>query len=172
MGHTDSQQVLGAAGIGILVNKPNVIVRNVTVTAGIMGYRIRTHRTARFDGVNASSNSGNGIDLESSSGVDINGSEVSGNGFGIYLQSSTDGMTLTNSRVTGNSQSGIYFYNANGNTVYNNYFNNANNVNYYPTSGDIWNTTLTPGTNIVGGFMAWRELLGSAGRHGLFAESR
>ena len=41
---------------------------------------------------------------------------------------STNDMTLTNSRVTGNSQSGIYLNYANGNTVYNNYFNNVNNI--------------------------------------------
>ena len=70
----------------------------------------------------------------------------------LGLSTSTNDMTLTDSRVTGNSQSGISFDNTNGNTVYNNYFNNVNNINYYYTpSGDIWNTTLTPGTNIVGG---------------------
>ena len=127
MGHTI--QGLGSGGTtGILVTKANVTVRNVTVTDWYYGISYQNTQYGTIDGVNASSNA-----------------------FGSYLHSTND-MTLTNSRVTGNSQSGISFDNTNGNTVYNNYFNNVNNVNYYYTpSGDIWNTTLTPGTNIVGG---------------------
>ena len=170
MGHTI--QGLGSGGAtGILVNKPNVIVKNVTVTGWYTGISYQSAPNGGIEGVNVSSNSWNGIDLESSSGVDINGSEVSGNSNGIYLVSSSDGMTLTDSRVTGNSGVGIYVYSASDITVYNNYFNNPTNVgNNYPTSGDIWNTTLTPGTNIMGGSWIGGNYWAAAGRHGLLAE--
>ena len=83
MGHT--VQGLGSGGTtGILVTKANVTVRNVTVTDWYYGISYQNTQYGTIDGVNASSNA-----------------------FGSYLHSTND-MTLTNSRVTGNSQSGIY----------------------------------------------------------------
>ena len=84
MGHT--VQGLGSGGTtGILVTKANVTVRNVTVTDWYYGISYQNTQYGTIDGVNASSNA-----------------------FGSYLHSTND-MTLTNSRVTGNSQSGISF---------------------------------------------------------------
>ena len=79
-------------------------MRNVTVTDWYYGISYQNTQYGTIEGVNASSNA-----------------------YGIGL-SSTNDMTLTDSRVTGNSQSGIYLNSANDNTIYNNYFNNVNNI--------------------------------------------
>jgi len=42
-------------------------------------------------------------------------------------------------------------YDAYNNYFYNNFFNNTNNIAIYATGNNSWNTTLTNGTNIVGG---------------------
>ncbi|MBA7521070.1 hypothetical protein ES705_13171 [subsurface metagenome] len=44
---------------------------------------------------------------------------------------------------------GIYLSSSSNNLIYNNYFNNTNNA--YDDGNNIWNTTKTEGTNIIGG---------------------
>ncbi len=72
---------------------------------------------------------------------------------GIYLDTSSNNNNLTGNWITGNRNYGISLTGSStGNTIYNNYFNNTNNT-YVSTdsTGNIWNTTPTPGINIVGG---------------------
>jgi len=57
--------------------------------------------------------------------------------------------TLTNNTCSNNSQYGIELMWSSNNTIYNNYFNNTNNV--YDDETNIWNTIKTLGTNIIGG---------------------
>ena len=69
---------------------------------------------------------------------------------GIFL-SGSDNANITGNTVTGNSQYGIRLIGSN-NLIYNNYFNNTNNsLVSADSTGNIWNTTPTPGTNIIGG---------------------
>jgi parallel beta-helix repeat protein len=152
MGHKIDGSGSGGGQDGIDVTKFNVTVRNVTVTNwGAQGIYYNNAPNGTIEGVNVSNCANVGILLASaSSGVAVNGSRVSGSSNGIYTQW-TDSVTLTNNWVTGNTGSGIYLYFSNGNTIYNNYFNNSNNIGGYYSNPDYWNTTLTPGTNIVGG---------------------
>ncbi|MCZ7382037.1 MAG: PGF-pre-PGF domain-containing protein [Candidatus Methanoperedens sp.] len=70
------------------------------------------------------------------------------NSVGIVLKFSSSN-TLTNNNASSNSVNGIYLTSSNDNTIYNNYFNNTNNSK--DDGNNIWNTTKTPGINIVGG---------------------
>jgi parallel beta-helix repeat protein len=118
---------------------------------------------------NASSNY-YGIVLQSSSNNTLTNNNASDNAYGIYLQSSSNNNTLTNNTasdnyhgiylssssnntLTNNTASdndyGIYLSSSSSNTIYNNYFNNTNNA--CDDGNNIWNTTPTAGTNILGG---------------------
>jgi parallel beta-helix repeat protein len=67
---------------------------------------------------------------------------------GIYLNDSS-GITVTGNNASNNTN-GINLLNSNDNLIYNNYFNNTNNV-LTDSSVNYWNTTRQPGTNIIGG---------------------
>ena len=128
MGHRIEAGNAGS-GTGIQVSKPNVTVKNVTVT----GWSSGIYYTNAPDG-------------------SITNTTVSSNSYGINIQSSGD--TITGNRLTGNSY-GVFFNNGltwvyTSNHIFNNYFNNSNNV-YGLDGNNIWNTTQTAGTNIIGG---------------------
>src|SRR5659263_16149 len=69
--------------------------------------------------------------------------------YGIFLNSASNNNTLTNNTANSNSNRGIYLSSASNNTIYNNYFNNTNNA--WDDGSNVWNTTITSGTNIIGG---------------------
>ncbi|MCZ7402396.1 MAG: right-handed parallel beta-helix repeat-containing protein [Candidatus Methanoperedens sp.] len=60
----------------------------------------------------------------------------------------------TNSNIqninASNNDGGIYLYSSSNNNIYNNIFNNTNNIGI-SNSISTWNTTKTPGNNIIGG---------------------
>ena len=104
---------------------------------------------------NTASGNNYGIYLYSSSNYNIltnnntlTNNTVSNNDYGIFLVSSSNN-TLTNNTASNNSQYGILLYSSSSNTIYNNYFSNTNNA--YDNGNNIWNTTSTTGTNIIGG---------------------
>jgi len=66
---------------------------------------------------------------------------------GIYLYLSSNN-TLTSNTAYLNDY-GINMSSSSNNQIYNNYFNNSNNA--YDNRNNTWNTTPTPGTNIIGG---------------------
>ncbi|HTY44236.1 MAG TPA: NosD domain-containing protein [Patescibacteria group bacterium] len=76
--------------------------------------------------------------------------------YGIYFFLSSNYNTITNSFIQYNSRYGVYLQSSGSNSpqynlFYNNYFNNS--AQYYNTTNitNFFNTTKTPGTNIVGG---------------------
>ncbi len=82
-------------------------------------------------------------------------------GAGIYLEYSSENCLISNT-VENNSNAGLYFIGSWNNTIYNNEFNNTNNTIFGNESvfsetrieeegTNIWNITLTEGTNIMGG---------------------
>ncbi len=82
-------------------------------------------------------------------------------GSGIYLEFSSENYLISNT-VENNSDAGLYFIYSLNNTIYDNYFNNTNNTRFEEEflfeelpieeeRANIWNITLTEGTNIVGG---------------------
>ncbi len=119
----------------------------------------------------ANSNSESGIYLYSD-GNKLNNNTVSNNYYGMrltnfedYFDSYTGDNTLCNNTVS-NNYYGMLLEDFSNNFIYNNYFNNTNNTYFEGTNtGNIWNTTKTPGTNIIGGsFLGgnyWSDYAGS-----------
>ncbi|NOR48498.1 MAG: PGF-pre-PGF domain-containing protein [Methanosarcinaceae archaeon] len=99
---------------------------------------------------NASNNSQQGINLQTSSNNNTLTDNTANSNFrGIQLVTTCSNNTLTNNTASSNTQYGIYLQTSSNNTIYNNYFNNTNNA--YDIGYNIWNTTPTAGTNIIGG---------------------
>ncbi|WP_167879286.1 S-layer protein domain-containing protein [Methanococcoides vulcani] len=100
----------------------------------------------------ANSNTDCGIGLLNSSNNMLNDNTAnSNNEVGIGLMNSSNN-TLSSNIVSNNSDGGVYLEDSSNSLIYNNYFNNTNNVEYNGTNtGNIWNITMTVGTNIVGG---------------------
>lgn len=77
---------------------------------------------------------------------------ISNGSTGIFLREDCHDNELSNNTITASNESGIYLLDFSAdNRIYNNYFNNSVNVKAENTEGNIWNTTQSPGTNIVGG---------------------
>jgi parallel beta-helix repeat protein len=95
------------------------------------GMFIRCSGLNIFDNLTLSDNSDNGIEFV----------------FGSYSN------TINNSYIEHNTGAGICFSGDMpcNNVLYNNFFNNANNSDHDEIVPNVWNTTRTPGTNIVGG---------------------
>jgi len=95
--------------------------------------------------------------------------------YGIRFYNSISN-TITNSTMENNSLYGIYLRYDRLNNIYNNLFNNTNNVYLYPASYvNVWNTTPTPGPNIVGGPYIggnyWSDYTGTDGDGDGFGEA-
>ncbi len=74
---------------------------------------------------------------------------LSNNGwYGIIQYYGTNNILSNNSFL--NNKWGLALYSTNDNTIYNNIFNNTQNIVFWNPSVDIWNIR-QPGTNIVGG---------------------
>ncbi len=101
---------------------------------------------------NRASNSKFGIYLKNSSNNRLSGNWANSNSrYGIYLGSSRNNV-LNNNRVVSNSEYGLYLLGSGNNSIFNNYFNNTNNIYFKGTNaGTSLNTTITQGTNIIGG---------------------
>ncbi|MFH1682243.1 MAG: NosD domain-containing protein [Candidatus Woesearchaeota archaeon] len=80
---------------------------------------------------------------------EITDNEINSNGErGLYLNN-VQNNTFTGNEIKNNNY-GIYLSLSEGNEIYNNYFQNTHNL-YTSNSNTIWNTAVTPGTNILGG---------------------
>lgn len=77
---------------------------------------------------------------------------ISNGNTGILLKEDCHDNELSNNIIAANNESGIYLldYSAD-NRIYNNCFNNSINVKAENAEGNIWNTTQSVGTNIIGG---------------------
>ncbi|RLI51899.1 MAG: hypothetical protein DRP09_18750, partial [Candidatus Thorarchaeota archaeon] len=128
-------------------------VINSTGTAGVYFYQYVKEATLN----NATIQNGNtyGIYWRYSSYNTINNSKILSNkGHGIYLTAS-DYCNITTNNISYNGDaSGEYGLNiqsgSDNNKIYNNYFHNTYNA-YDTGTANKWNTTKTPGTNIVNG---------------------
>ncbi len=117
----------GGTGIGILTSK-TLQIKNCIVTGFIEGIRL----------------------AGGSYGSTVKDSNVSYNNVGIYAVSYNS--NIKNNFIINNDE-GIRIYDGRtGANIYNNYFDNTKNVFFEGTPGaNKWNTTKTPGTNIIGG---------------------
>lgn len=93
-----------------------------------------------------------GFYLKNSSDNRLSGNQANSNSrHGIYLVSSMNNI-LDSNRVTSNSQYGLFLLDSGNSSIYNNYFNNVNNIYLQGSNaGTSLNTTLTPAKNIVDG---------------------
>jgi parallel beta-helix repeat protein len=102
----------------------------------------------------ANSNGRYGISFYDSSNNTLSNNVISYNEIGIRLRVNL-GTTSDNeikSNIVLNNEQGIYISNSNSNLIYNNYFNNTDNVVFFGYDvGNIWNITKIESTNIVGG---------------------
>jgi parallel beta-helix repeat protein len=98
------------------------------------------------------SNNKFGFYLKNSSDNRLSGNQANSNSrHGIYLGSSMNNI-LDSNRVTSNSQYGLFLLDSGNSSIYNNYFNNVNNIYLQGSNaGTSLNTTLTPAKNIVDG---------------------
>jgi parallel beta-helix repeat protein len=100
---------------------------------------------------NANSNNGDGISMQYSSNNTLSGNNANlNNGWGINLIFNSSNNTLSGNNANSNYYYGIGMGYSNNNKIYNNFFNNTNNFGIN-NSVNRWNTTKTPGTNIIGG---------------------
>ncbi len=77
---------------------------------------------------------------------------ISNSSTGIFLREDCHSNELFNNTVYSSNESGIYLLDSDAdNRIYNNYFNNTVNVKAEKSEGNSWNTTKTPGVNIVEG---------------------
>ena len=79
----------------------------------------------------------------------MSGNNAMNNYCGIKISSSSNFNTLTNNSIANSSVWGIYLQSSD-NHIYNNCFIN-NTPNAYVNGSNIWNTSKTAGTNIIGG---------------------
>jgi parallel beta-helix repeat protein len=98
------------------------------------------------------SNNRFGFYLKNSSYNRLSGNQANSNsGHGIYLGFSGNNI-LDSNRVSSNSEYGLYLLDSGNSSVYNNYFNNVNNIYLQGSNtGTSLNTTLTPEKNIIDG---------------------
>jgi len=101
---------------------------------------------------NNASNNKFGVYLKNSSDNRLSGNQANSNSrHGIYLGSSMNNI-LDSNRVTSNSEYGLFLLDSGNSSIYNNYFNNVNNIYLQGSNaGTSLNTTLTPAKNIVDG---------------------
>jgi len=98
------------SGIGINVTGSgtlsNVTVRDVTVTDWDDGVRYSDVNGGLVSGVTVTDSGSDGMEISGSTGVDIAASNASGNRYGIFLPTSTDG-TVTDTLANDNDVSGF-----------------------------------------------------------------
>ncbi|HJH31161.1 MAG TPA: hypothetical protein C5S50_03000 [Methanosarcinaceae archaeon] len=100
----------------------------------------------------ASNNSGRGVHMYNSSNNTLSDNDASCNGdCGMDLDSSTNNTLIGNNASDNNY--GIWITASSNNNIYNNYFNNTNNFNFYfgkPIYYNCWNATKTSNKKIIG----------------------
>lgn len=95
---------------------------------------------------------GNGIYLTFVFDSRVYNNTISNGSTGIFLREECHENELSNNTIIASNESGIYLLDSSAdNHIYNNYFNNTINVKAENAEGNIWNTTQSPGTNIIGG---------------------
>jgi len=112
---------------GIFVGTESATVANNTLAQNDIGLRLKNH-------------------VHTVTGNDVDDSGT----YGLYID--TDGNTIANNSVDASGTAGVYFASGKDNLLYNNYFNNADNVAFDGSpDANTWNVTRRNGANVVGG---------------------
>ena len=147
-------KAIGASGdsySGINLYKCNkCVIENNKLTNNGRGIYLVNSRECTISKNTVMNNGVFGIYLASSGSNHVSENTVYNNNRGIYLGSS-DYNKIIGNNVTYNEYLGFYECSlCDYNRVYNNYFNNTN-VTVKKGDGNSYNTTKSPGTNIIGG---------------------
>lgn len=168
-------------GVGVYVNQgPDSVVRNNTIRGCSMGVDVDggSHRSLVEGNRALYNNLGStriGIGVISSYDCQVRNNTVYGHTYGLWIRDTTD-CQVTNNDVEGNSWYAIWVRGSTGTYVADNMFESSSSTYYSVTldsassgctvvnnkiigprcaqdqgSGNVWNTTKTLGTNIVGG---------------------
>ena len=138
-------------GIYLYTSNSNTLTSNTANSNSNTGILLHVSGSNILTSNTASSNSNYGILLEYSSNSNILTDNIANsNGYyGIILYSSNNNNILTSNIVSSNSYAGIWLDSSSNNAIFNNFFNNT--INARDNGTNSWNTTKTPGTNIIGG---------------------
>ena len=155
----------GNADYGMNITVNNTLIQNITITNSSVGiYIYNSSWMLRYITLNNLTvcNSTTGIFFDNGSYCNITNCNINNNSDnGVYIQYS-DNNTITSNQITNNTN-GINLTNCSDNNIFNNLFNNTNNAN--DNGNNIWNTTKTLGTNIIGrlyiGGNFWNDYTGA-----------
>jgi parallel beta-helix repeat protein len=97
-----------------------------------------------------------GIKLEGANHCNISGNFLTENFIGVYISEDTSSNPskyniITGNNITSNTGVGIRIFRSEDNLIFNNYFGDNALDNAKSSDANNWNTTLTNGTNIIGG---------------------
>ena len=127
-----------------------VNISGFTVKGGLGWWKAGVYITANYCNISNNNATGNyaGIFMNSSSNNTLTNNTINSNDRGIDFDGGSNN-TITNNKLLNNSR-GISGSPCEYNFIYNNYFNNIDNVGYFQ-GPNVWNLTKTPGKNIVDG---------------------
>jgi PGF-pre-PGF domain-containing protein len=141
-------------GIDLYMFSSGNILDNNQISDSVTGISLGD---SRFNSLrnNSFSNCGSAISLFDSRNNTVQNNIIFNNSEGISLIGESNGNTLTSNIVNSNLKTGLHLYGTSDNHIYNNYFNNTENVEFEESESDlgsnIWNKAKTAGTSIVGG---------------------
>ncbi len=152
-------------------SRGNFLSDNIASFNGIDGFVVSHSRNNNLTHNKALNNLHIGINLDTAENITVFNNDISENDHGILLYYASNN-TIVNNSVSANNEgfrilidgnNSITKNTVNGNTYgvwvnssqnefFNNYFDNSNNA-IDGSIGNYWNSTKTPGTNIIGGSM-------------------
>ncbi|WP_324736203.1 NosD domain-containing protein [Thermococcus sp. SY098] len=135
-------------------SQENTLIKNVITNSGDYGIQLYD---SGFNTLinNVITNSGaSGIDIQSGSNMITNNTIAFSKYSGIILRTSGNivaGNYIYSNNLANSAYHGGIRIGASNNLIYNNFFNNTVNVYFDESYSNMWNTTKTSGTNIIGG---------------------
>lgn len=145
--------VSNSRGIYLTYSSDNMIKDNTVSSSSYIGIYLVNSTDNTIENNTAILNEYGGIVLEKSASNVLSRNNASFNtgyfGDGISIRNSWNNTVESNTIVS--NTHGIEIQNASDNTIYNNYFNNSDNVYSGSVRPNEWNTTKRSGTNIING---------------------
>ena len=130
-------------GINLRGSSKNKIINNKISNSDTNGIHLTDSPSNEIKNNEILSNNVGGIELSWSSGNVISDNEIENNYRGIILGRSTQD-TITKNNINSSSKDGIYLYETHFNTIFlNNFEDNTNNVFFYSSDRNNWNSPET-----------------------------
>jgi len=154
----------GLDGIYVESSSYNTVANIIANNNFADGIRLSFSNNSTIYSTIVKNNGWDGIALHSSNYNKIANVVADGNKFGIYVEGAYN--IITGAVVSNSSKVGLDFLFSNNNLVYNNYFNNTENIFVPKLQPNTWNITKTAGRNIVGGNFLGGNYWGSPNGNG------